>query len=68
METETIDRLFLELSQFAKAQTARELELAAEVGSLANSLNNVQKYCPHHVQDDIRERFKAADQILAKRR
>jgi hypothetical protein len=27
METETIDRLFLELSQVTKAKTARELEL-----------------------------------------
>jgi hypothetical protein len=30
METETIDRLFLELSQFTKATTAKELKLQAE--------------------------------------
>lgn len=28
METEAIDRLFLELSQFTKAKTKREIELA----------------------------------------
>ena len=31
IETETIDRLFLELSQFTTAKTARELELQAQV-------------------------------------
>lgn len=33
-ETETIDRLFLELSQFSKAKTRRELELEREVERL----------------------------------
>jgi hypothetical protein len=31
MDTDTIDILFLELSQFTKARTARELELEARV-------------------------------------
>jgi len=30
-DTETIDRLFLELSQFSKATTAKELNLKAEL-------------------------------------
>ena len=34
MDTETIDRLFLELSQFTKARTARELALEVEVARL----------------------------------
>lgn len=37
-DTETIDRLFLELSQFTAATTAKELELQAEVKQLNNSL------------------------------
>ena len=32
--TESIDRLFLELSQFTQATTAKELALAAEVKTL----------------------------------
>lgn len=31
METEIIDKLFLELSQFTKAKTKRELELEEEI-------------------------------------
>lgn len=37
MDTETIDRLFLELSQFTGATTAKELRLAKALDS-ANSL------------------------------
>jgi len=34
METETIDRLFLELSQVTQATTARELTMMTEVNAL----------------------------------
>ena len=38
METETIDRLFLELSQVTQATTARELDLQREVRWLREAL------------------------------
>lgn len=38
MQTETIDRLFLELSQVSKATTAKELELQREVRWLREAL------------------------------
>jgi len=48
METETIDRLFLELSQVTKATTARELalekELAAAKAELADAESRLQGY------------------------
>lgn len=37
MQTETIDRLYLELSQFTEARTAREIKMC-EVISLLNSM------------------------------
>ena len=39
MDTETLDKLFLELSQFTKAKTAREIELENLVEQLCNDLN-----------------------------
>jgi hypothetical protein len=38
METRAIDMLFLELSQFTQATTAREFELKYEVSRLANEV------------------------------
>lgn len=38
METETIDKLFLELSQFTKAKTKREIVLEDEVWELKRIL------------------------------
>lgn len=37
IETESIDRLFLELSQFTKAKTAREIKLEAMIRRIATS-------------------------------
>lgn len=37
-ETETIDKLFLELSQFAHAKTVRELQLEAKIKELEKKL------------------------------
>jgi hypothetical protein len=38
METETIDRLFLELSQFTRATTAKEVRLQARVAELEKAI------------------------------
>ena len=38
LETEIIDRLFLELSQFTKAKTLKELQLQKEVQKLSSAL------------------------------
>lgn len=37
-ETETIDRLFLELSQFSNARTRRELDRDIEIAAVRNSV------------------------------
>ena len=37
IETESIDRLFLELSQFTKAKTARELRLEGMIRKIAEA-------------------------------
>ena len=42
MQTESIDRLFLELSQVTKAKTARELALEAENKTLRESLSAIR--------------------------
>jgi hypothetical protein len=39
METETMDRLFLELSQFTRATTRKELEQQAEIERLRTALS-----------------------------
>jgi hypothetical protein len=43
MTTETIDKLFLEISQFTQAKTARELELLAQRDQLAAELAKVRE-------------------------
>lgn len=40
METETIDKLYLELSQFSRARTRREIELNAGLMAVKAILNN----------------------------
>lgn len=40
-QTETIDRLFLELSQFTNARTASELARDKEIGNLREMANNL---------------------------
>ena len=44
MTTEIIDRLFLELSQFTKAMTKKELELQYEVKRLREGIGEVLSY------------------------
>lgn len=45
MELETINRLFLELSQVATAKTKRELDLETAIGKLNSSLGWYKKRC-----------------------
>jgi len=59
VETETIDRLFLELSQFTKAKTWRELRLEARIKELEEALGdmrfayiNKDADCPHQFETD----------------
>ena len=40
-DTETIDRLFLELSQFTKAETEKEIALRDEVERLRSALKQI---------------------------
>ena len=48
METETIDRLFLELSQVTQATTAKELALQNEVAALREQLRQIGDYTHDH--------------------
>lgn len=43
METETIDRLFLELSQFTKATTEKELRLKEQTDLLSKHVVSLTK-------------------------
>ena len=43
MDTETIDRLFLELSQFTQAKTKKELELQAIVAKLEARIDKLNE-------------------------
>jgi hypothetical protein len=47
MQLETINKLYLELSQIATAKTARQLELEAEIGQAHHILDlmNVPREC-----------------------
>ena len=45
-ETETIDRLFLELSQFTSATTKKELEKDKEIERLREALRKISKIGP----------------------
>lgn len=43
MNTETMDKLYLELSQFSQARTARELTLKDTCDSLADEITQLQE-------------------------
>lgn len=43
METETIDRLFLELSQFTRATTGKELALANQLAEAKAEIERLRK-------------------------
>jgi hypothetical protein len=40
-ETETLDKLYLEISQFTSAKTRQELELEKSIGNLADALKKI---------------------------
>lgn len=42
METETIDKLYLELSQFTRAKTRRELTLEKSLNAARNALLHIE--------------------------
>lgn len=42
-DTETLDRLYLEWSQFTKTETRREIELAGEIARLRHALRTILK-------------------------
>jgi hypothetical protein len=50
LETETIDKLFLELSQFAQAETRKELDLRKEVERLRAALTQYGRHLPNCVR------------------
>lgn len=77
MDTETIDRLFLELSQFTKATTANELALRAEVERLRGVLLEVGRsqrskdrtystYTELLVKDDLIEKIEKEFEVPLK--
>lgn len=53
METETIDKLFLELSQVTKATTKRETDLLAALSSIRN---HWREFGPEYGFDELIER------------
>lgn len=54
MDTETIDKLFLELSQVTQATTGRELALDYKVQKLTNLLQRYTKEVPNeHIPTDL---------------
>ena len=46
MDTETLDKLYLEWSQFTRARTVRELEMAKALAEIASSN-------PNHFSDPV---------------
>ena len=66
METETIDRLFLELSQFTRATTGKELALANQLAEakaeIVRSREALKKIC--HVTGSDMEAYDIAENAL----
>jgi len=57
METETIDKLFLELSQFSKAKTGREIQLEKRVELLTDLLASARAIAERQGADTMWRRF-----------
>jgi hypothetical protein len=55
-ETEIIDRLFLELSQFSQATTARETQLIKQALNLRDALRETLTYIEHNDGTTIKQR------------
>ena len=65
MELETVNKLYLELSQVATAATARELALVA---ALRRTRQALADYLPTHRNEVTVEAIAEADAVLAKTR
>jgi hypothetical protein len=61
METETIDRLFLELSQFTSATTAKEIALQKRVDALNAAIHPFAMLVKHTSGRIPHERLSLAD-------
>lgn len=59
MDTETIDRLFLELSQFTTATTGKELKLEIRVKELEDLLRSARCIALRHGKDTAWDTFAA---------
>ena len=66
--TESIDRLFLELSQFTNATTARELELIAAAKRASVILSHIYHTTPMpaEMEQDAHDSYQALDAALAR--
>lgn len=61
MDTSTIDRLFLELSQFSNARTKRECQLTGERDALKRELNHLQ----HSGLDELQQSIARSGELTA---
>ena len=66
--TESIDRLFLELSQFTNATTARELALIAAAKRASAILSHIYHTTPmpHEMEQDAHDSYQALDKAIAR--
>ena len=66
METETIDRLFLELSQFTRATTGKELALANQLAEAKAEIERLRKALKKicHVTGSEMEAYDIAENAL----
>jgi hypothetical protein len=66
-DTETIDRLFLELSHITKATTAKELALLAAAKRASAILSHIYHTTPmpHEMEDDAHDSYQALDKAIA---
>lgn len=65
--TESIDRLFLELSQFTNAVTARELVLINAAKRASAILSHIYHTTPmpHEMEQDAHDSYQALDVAIA---
>lgn len=67
VQTETLDRLFLELSQFTQATTKREIDLAAKLAQVKKERDELKHDIERHLAiiSEHLERAEKAEQELA---
>ena len=64
-ETESIDRLFLELSQFTRATTAKEMALHTAVCNAVAILNSAPEVATHAEGREVRDILRQALECYA---